>query len=75
MTNLTDLISAADKKQIDHWVAKFPEGRQRSAVIPALRIVQKTNGGHLTEELMEAVAQYLDLPKIEIGRASCRERV
>ncbi len=25
------------RDEIDHWVAKFPEGRQRSAVIAALR--------------------------------------
>ncbi|OGT54277.1 MAG: NADH dehydrogenase [Gammaproteobacteria bacterium RIFCSPHIGHO2_12_FULL_41_15] len=62
--NITDLLSDDSKKQIDHWVSKFPEGRQRSAIIPALRIVQKQNSGSLTNELMEAVAVYLNLPKI-----------
>lgn len=61
---ITDLLSSDVKQQIDHWVAKFPEGRQRSAMLPALRIAQKANGGWLTDELMEAVAAYLDLPKI-----------
>ncbi len=48
------------------WIARFPEGRQRSAVISALRIVQHDNNGYLTPELMDAVADYLDLPPIQV---------
>ena len=32
----------------------------------ALRLVQQQNGGWLTEELMDAVADYLDMPKIAV---------
>jgi len=53
-------------EEIDRWVAKFPEGRQRSAVIAALHAVQHENDGFLTPELMNAVAQYLDLPAIQV---------
>ena len=34
------MISTKAKKQIDTWVAKYPEGRQSSAVMEALKIVQ-----------------------------------
>jgi NADH-quinone oxidoreductase subunit E len=51
---------------IDAWRAKFPEGRQRSAVIAALHAVQHENQGFLTEELMTAVARYLELPAIQV---------
>lgn len=51
---------------IDHWVAKFPKGRQRSAVISALQAVQHENQGFLTQDLMDAVAKYLDLPPIQV---------
>ena len=53
-------------REIDHWVAKFPKGRQRSAVISALQAVQHENQGFLTQDLMDAVAEHLDLPPIEV---------
>ena len=59
-------LSEHAREVIDHWVAKFPEGRQRSAVIEALRVVQHDNKGYLTPELMDAVADYLDLPVIQV---------
>ena len=61
-----ELLSSHVREEIDHWVAKFPPGRQRSAVLAALRAVQHENGGHLTTELMDAVAEYLDLPPIAV---------
>ncbi|HET7371257.1 MAG TPA: NAD(P)H-dependent oxidoreductase subunit E, partial [Gammaproteobacteria bacterium] len=30
-------LSAHAREEIDRWVAQYPEGRQRSAVIEALR--------------------------------------
>jgi NADH-quinone oxidoreductase subunit E len=59
-------LSARVREEIDHWVAKFPPGRQRSAVIGALHAVQHENGGYLTQPLMEAVAEYLNLPPIQV---------
>jgi NADH-quinone oxidoreductase subunit E len=59
-------LSAHVREEIDHWVAKFPEGRQRSAVIAALHAAQHENGGYLTPELMTAVAEYLQLPPIQV---------
>jgi NADH-quinone oxidoreductase subunit E len=54
------------REEIDRWVAKFPEGRQRSAVIAALHAVQHENRGYLTGPQMDAVAAYLDLPPIQV---------
>ena len=62
----TDLLSDHVKEEIDHWKARFPEGKQRSAVISALHAVQHENEGYLTAELMNAVADYLDLPTIHV---------
>jgi NADH-quinone oxidoreductase subunit E len=59
-------LPADVRAEIDHWVAKFPPGRQRSAVISALRAVQEHNHGYLTVELMDAVAEYLRLPPIQV---------
>jgi len=59
-------LSEHVRQEIDHWVRKFPEGRQRSAVIGALQAVQHENQGYLTPELMDSVAEYLDLPPIQV---------
>lgn len=64
--NKEELFSAEIRAEIDTWVAKYPEGWQQSAVMAALRIVQDDNGGHLTRELMDKVAAYLDMPPIAV---------
>jgi len=64
--NTHDLLSADVRAEIDHWISKFPDGKQRSAVIAALREVQHHNHGYLTDELMNAVAEYLDLPPVQV---------
>ena len=61
-----DVLSAHTRAEIDHWVAKFPPARQRSATIAALRAAQEQNHGFLTTELMNAVAEYLKLPPIQV---------
>ena len=60
------LLSEHVREEIEHWKARFPEGRQRSAVIGALHAVQHENDGYLTPELMDAVAEYLGLPNIQV---------
>ena len=60
------LLSDHVRQEIDRWRERFPEDRQRSAVIGALHAVQHENDGYLTAELMNEVAEYLDLPTIHI---------
>ena len=60
------LLSEHVREEIEHWKARFPEDRQRSAVIGALHAVQHENDGYLTPELMNAVAEYLALPNIHV---------
>jgi len=60
------LLSEETTREIDHWVAKFPPGRQRSACIAALRAAQEQNRGYLSADLMDAVAEYLKLPPIQV---------
>ena len=62
----TSVLSAHVREEIDHWVARFPEGRQRSAVLAALRAAQHENDGFLTPELMDGIAAYLDLPPVQV---------
>lgn len=62
----TEALSEHTRHDIDHWVAKFPPERKRSAVLAALRAAQHQNHGYLTTPLMDAVAAYLDLPPIQV---------
>lgn len=62
MSALSDHV----REEIDRWKARFPEGRQRSAIIGALHATQHENDGFLTPELMDAVAEYLELPPIQV---------
>ena len=59
-------LSSHVKDEIEHWKARFPADRQRSAVISALHAVQHENHGFVTAEQMNAVAEYLDLPTIQV---------
>ncbi len=60
------VLSARVRKQIDGWTARFPEGRHRSAVIGALHAAQQANGGYLSVELLNGVADYMNLPTIQV---------
>ena len=59
-------LSAHVREEIDHWLIQYPPERKRSAVLYALHAVQHENGGYLTDDLMDAVADYLDLPPIAV---------
>ncbi len=58
-------ISEQNKKEIDHWLTKYPADQRRSAVVKALLLVQAQNGGHLSEEAMNSAADYLRIPRVE----------
>jgi NADH-quinone oxidoreductase subunit E len=59
-------LSQHVREEIDRWVEKFPAGKQRSAIIGALQAAQHENKGYLTTEIMDAVAEYLALPPIQV---------
>jgi len=50
------------KKQI----AKYPEGRQQSAVIPLLWRAQEQAGGWLPQKAIEHIAEVLDMARIRV---------
>ena len=64
--NVDPMVVLSDKTRahIDHWVAKFPPDRKRSAVLQGLHAAQEQNGGWLSDELIAAVAKYLDIPPV-----------
>lgn len=62
---LPDLVTPEQLIEIDQWIAKYPADQKQSAVMAALRVVQEQHG-YLTEALMDAVAQYLQMPAIAV---------
>jgi len=54
------------KNKISSFKDKFPESRQRSAIIEALHLVQHKNEGYLTPELLGEVAEVLDVPAMYV---------
>ncbi len=60
------LLTEASLKEIDVWINKYPADKKQSAVMSALRIAQDQNRGFLTEDLMDAVAEYLDMRPIAV---------
>lgn len=58
-------FSAESLKLAKWWVAKFPEGRQQSAVIPLLWLVQKQEGW-VSEPAIRLVAEMLGMAKIRV---------
>lgn len=62
----SDPLSAHARAEIDHWLTRYPADQKQSAVLAALREVQHENGGYLTTGLMDAVAEYLEMPPIAV---------
>jgi NADH-quinone oxidoreductase subunit E len=60
------VLPAHVREELDLWTRRFPEGRQRSAIIAGLRAAQHENDGFLTPALMDGVAAYLGLPAIQV---------
>ncbi len=61
-----NILSENLKKEIDSIKLKFPDNEKRSSIIESLLIVQHHNNGFLTEELIESVADYLNVQKIDV---------
>jgi NADH-quinone oxidoreductase subunit E len=64
--SMTEQITADSRAKIDAWIAKYPPERKQSAVLAALTIVQGQNGGWLSPGLMDAVAEYLGMPRVTV---------
>ena len=59
-------FTPALRTEADEIVARYPEGRRMSAVLPVLDLVQRRNGGWVTTEMVDAVAGYLDMAPIRV---------
>ena len=60
------LISKHALKVIEQTISNYPKDRKQSVVLTALMEVQHENKGYLTEELMDEVAELLEMPKVSV---------
>lgn len=53
-------------KLVEKHIAKYPKGKQASAVMPLLDIAQRQNDNWIPEAAMEEIARILDMPRIKV---------
>jgi len=53
-------------QEVQRLVSRYPEGREKSALIPVLHLAQDTFGGWLSTDVMDYVASLLQLKPIEV---------
>ncbi|HTD95172.1 MAG TPA: NAD(P)H-dependent oxidoreductase subunit E [Chitinophagaceae bacterium] len=53
-------------KEVQRIISFYPEGKQRSAIIPVLHLAQQEFGGWLDVPVMDYVAGLLDMTPIEV---------
>jgi len=58
-------FSKATRAKADWWIAKYPEDRRQSAVIPILWLVQKQEGW-VSEPAIRAIGELLGMPYIRV---------
>jgi len=59
-------FSEEQLNKVQEIIARYPEGKQKSALIPVLHMAQDTFGGWLDAPVMDYVAELLDLLPIEV---------
>jgi NADH dehydrogenase (ubiquinone) flavoprotein 2 len=59
-------FTAENMKKAKAFIARYPAGRERSAVMPLLDLAQRQNGGWMPEGAVETVAEILEMPPIRV---------
>jgi NADH-quinone oxidoreductase subunit E len=59
-------FSEAQLAEVKRLVARYPEGKQKSALLPVLHLAQDSFGGWLSTETMDYVAELLQITPIEV---------
>ena len=59
-------LTPENQARADAFIARYPEGRQASAVLAVLDLAQRQNGGWLSPAAVEHVSDMLDMAQIRI---------
>jgi NADH-quinone oxidoreductase subunit E len=52
--------------KVKEIIARYPDGKQKSALLPVLHIAQDASGGWLSADTMDYVAELLNITPIEV---------
>lgn len=66
MSNSNPQFSDASMALVQKIIKRYPEGRQKSALLPVLHLAQAEFGGWLSPATMDYVASILNLKPIEV---------
>lgn len=66
--DLLDSMKFSEEKlqKVQEIIARYPDGKQKSALLPVLHLAQEENGGWLSADAMDYVAGLLQLKPIEV---------
>lgn len=59
-------LSEAAKAEIARVIGHYPEGRQKSAILRVMHIVEEEAGGWLSPDTMDMIAEILNITPIEV---------
>jgi NADH-quinone oxidoreductase subunit E len=59
-------FTAENMEKAKAFIARYPEGRQRSAVMPLLDLAQRQNGGWLPDGAVDSIAEILGMAPIRV---------
>ncbi len=62
----TFAFTQENQARVRDIIAKYPPGREASAVMPLLDLAQRQHGGWLPRAALEHVAQVLNMPRIRV---------
>ncbi len=60
------VLSETAKAEIQRVIAQYPEGRQKSAILRVMHIVEEEAGGWLSPDTMDMIAEILSIEPIEV---------
>ena len=63
---MTFEFNAENQKKVREIIAKYPAGKQKSAVMPLLDLAQRQNQNWVSKEVIACIAQTLDMPEIKV---------
>ncbi|MEQ8804905.1 MAG: NAD(P)H-dependent oxidoreductase subunit E, partial [Rhodospirillales bacterium] len=59
-------FTAENLEKAKWHIAKYPAGRQQSAVMPLLDLAQRQNGGWIPQAAIEVIADMLEMASIRV---------
>ena len=63
---MTFQFSPENQKKVSEIIAKYPAGREKSAVMPLLDLAQRQNDNWISRDAIECISKLINLPEIRV---------